>query len=318
MHAGAPTPERDTTPDPRLCPVCLGASFRFRFHEIGHDYERCRGCGFERMRDAASPGELDAYYVDEVTHGRAAWSEHAENVAKFDRVLARIERRVRPGRLLDVGCSLGSALVAARQRGWKAVGIELSRPAAEYGRAEWGLDIRTEHLEELAFPDASFDVVWMHHTLEHVPAPDALIAESRRILARDGLMYQALPNHGGAKSRLLGRFWSYGITSEHVSHFSAATLRRLLERQGLRVVEAWTKSYAADPRLLYDSMRRLGQLPRLERWCTRAYGRFDQEAYIRLITDRRLPHWICNGMWPARLTELLGIGEEAHLFAARG
>jgi hypothetical protein len=53
------------------------------------------------------------------------------------------------------------------------------------------------------------------------------------------------------------------------------------------------------------------------RWCGRADGSFDQEAYIRFLTDRRLAFWLSNRAWPARLVEWLGLGEEAHLVATR-
>lgn len=299
------------------CPVCGGSSFRFRFHGIGHAYEGCLECRFERMSDPLSPGQLDAHYADERTHGESAWQEHQQNMARFDAVLSRLEKWVRPGRFLDIGCSLGTSLVVARARGWDPVGLELSRPVAEFGRDKWGLDIRSEHLQAAGFADGSFDLVWMHHTLEHLPRPDSVLAQCRRLLSPHGVMYQSLPNHGSLKSRLFGTCWSYGITEEHLSSFSGPTLRLMVQRLGFLVLEQWTRSYRQDPRLVRDLAHRLGRLETLMRWCGRKDGQFDPAAYIRFLTDNRVANWISNRAWPARLVEWLGLGEDLHLVAGR-
>ena len=303
------------------CPVCTASSFRDAFEEIGHRYERCASCGFLRMADAPATPDLDDYYRAEREHGEGAWQEHEVNLIKFARMISHLEERVLPGRFLDVGCSLGTSLVAARDRGWEAIGIELSQPVAEFGRAKWGIDIRERPLEELegepGFEHGSFDVVFMHHTLEHVPDPAGIVESSYRLLRDGGLMFQALPNHGGLKSKLLGGRWSYGVTSEHVSLFSKRTLRRLVERVGFEVVEVATPDSKNDPRLLHDVMHRLGQRARLARWTGRADGQFDLERYVRYITDRRVPHFVANRVWPARLTQMLGLGQEVHMVAIK-
>lgn len=299
--------------------MCLadGASFVHVFDEVGHRFERCGACGFTRMADPKTSDDLGDYYAEERSSGEAAWQEHPDNLVKFSRVLARLERHVLPGRFLDVGCSLGTSLVAARDRSWRSIGIELSRPVAEFGREKWGVDIREQTLEELRedpdFAAASFDLIFMHHTLEHVPDPAATIEQCFELLRPGGVMFQAVPNHGALKAKLFGGRWSYGVTHEHVSHFSTATLRRLLERVGFEVLEVRTPDSASDPRLLHDIMYRCGQRDRLVRWTGSEGVDLDTERYIRFITDRPIPNFVVNRLWPARLSSLLGLGQEVHM-----
>jgi len=299
------------------CPACGGARFRGRFAEHGRGYESCRECGFLRGAEPPSALELARHYGQERAQGEAYWQEHSRNLEKFGALLARIERWGPPGRFLDVGCSIGTSLLAAGRRGWEPAGIELARPAAEYGRSEWGLAIRTEELARAGFPAERFDLVWLHHTLEHLAAPLETLAEARRVLRPGGRLFLAVPNHGGLKALLFGRKWSYGVTFEHLSLFSRRTLARLVRRAGFEPREAWTPSHREDPRLLHDAMDRLGLLGWLMRRCGRRDGGFDQEIYVRLITDRRLPRWLCSRAWPARLVRRLGLGEEAHLVAVK-
>ena len=53
---------------------------------------------------------------------------------------ATYEESVSPGRLLEVGCSFGAFLLAARARGWEVRGVDLS-PFAAKACEEAGLDV---------------------------------------------------------------------------------------------------------------------------------------------------------------------------------
>lgn len=299
------------------CPICTGQVFRPIFEACGHRYEECRDCSFQRIADPSADHVIDSHYQEDREHGEMVYQEFDQNLERFEKIIERMEKHVKKGRLLDVGCSLGTSLLAARERGWEVVGIELSRPVAEYAISQWGLDIRICDVDEAGFAPESFDAILMHHTLEHLRVPDRQLRNLHGLLKPRGLLYQALPNHDSLKSRLFGASWSYGVHAGHLSHFSPRTLALLLRRTGYSVLETRTFSSSWDPHLLYSFMARLGCMDRLERWCGMANDEFDQEAYIRFITDRRLPRFVSSRLWPARLTEWLGLGEDLHMLACR-
>lgn len=300
------------------CPVCTAASFAAAFTAVGHRFERCAGCGFVRMADPLSSRGLSDFYRDDRMSGEAAWQEHDANLVRFDGILRRIERYVPVGRFLDVGCSIGTSLQAAARRGWQAIGLELSQPAADYGRRTFGVDIRATTLAAAGFADGQFDAVLMHHTLEHVEAPDLLVEQIARVLAPGGVMYQSLPNHGSLKGRLLGPHFGYGVTVEHLSHFDKRSLRRLVQRQGLRVRHCSTRSYRQDPRLLWDLACRLGRQRWLQQKCGLPPGKaMDQQAWVAFLARNRWAYWLSNKAWPARLCGWLGLGEDLHLVAQK-
>jgi len=307
------------------CPACGGKDFFPLFAMWDHTYEECRGCGFQRMADPPEPGELDGFYSQSRQHAMEAYQEHEKNLGRFHKILERIEKVVPRGRILDVGCSMGTSLVAARERGWEAVGTELCVPAAEYGREELGLDIRVTSLEEGAFAQegleaGSFDAVLMHHTFEHLRHPDRVAELVRGLLREGGVFYTAQPNHACLKARMFGACWSYGVTPEHLNLFSPRSLKMLLLRRGFKVLGYETWSDRRDPRLIYDLMRRLGQEERLLRWCGIEGGDFDakaQEAYVAFLTHRRIPFWISNCIWPAKLVSALRMGQDLHMLARK-
>ncbi|MAE77854.1 MAG: hypothetical protein CMJ85_13405 [Planctomycetes bacterium] len=295
------------------CPVCCSLRFTLSFEAAGHRFERCATCRFVRMADPLAPTELDGYYRDERGHAEGAYQEHDKNLGRFDEMLQRLERHCRPGRLLDIGCSIGTSLIMAGKRGWKATGIEVSRPAAEFGAKDWGLDIRCCYLADAGLEPASFDAILMNHTLEHVADPDEMVADASRLLRPGGVMYQSVPNFDSLKSRLLGRHWSYGVHSSHLSMFGKRTLSHMLRRLGLEVVQTYTASYAKDPRLLHDFLLRLNLGRVLNRWCNSEPA--TPETYVRFLAENRWAFWVCNHLWPERTMTALGLGEDLHVIA---
>lgn len=166
-------------------------------------------------------------------------SERANVEAKFERILAHLERYVAPGRLLDVGCGPGFLLTAARARGWEVVGLDLNPWAAEYGRTELELDIRTGELGAAGFGPEEFDAVTMMDLIEHVPDPEGLVAMAAGLVRPEGALAVLTPDAGSPTSRMLGRRWpEVRRPGEHTVLFSVGGLEHLLTRHGF-VPSGW-------------------------------------------------------------------------------
>jgi SAM-dependent methyltransferase len=152
---------------------------------------------------------------------------------------------VPPGRALDCGCGAGANARILRSRGWQVTGITLSPGEAERAAA---------HCERVLLADlerplpnevgGAYGLVILSHVLEHLVRPERLLQELTRVLAPQGVVLVALPNFLFYPIRLrvlLGRF-EYerdGILDEtHVRFYTFASGAALLERSGLRLLEA--------------------------------------------------------------------------------
>ncbi len=162
----------------------------------------------------------------------------------FEGTLARLFTQAAPESVLDVGCGEGVLTFTwAQALGDKPVlGIDLPDSKLE---AEWStrqrpnLEFRAMAVEDLgAFPDSSYDLAAAIEVLEHVPEPDATLAEMARVAARHLLisvprepLWRALNVARGAYLRDLGN------TPGHVNHWSKRSFVRAAARHG-DVVEA--------------------------------------------------------------------------------
>jgi ubiquinone/menaquinone biosynthesis C-methylase UbiE len=112
-----------------------------------------------------------------------------------------------PGqRLLDVGCSEGGLTLelAEHVAPGRVVGVDaepaMARAAAEAAASSCSTQVRfeTASAEDLPFADASFDRVFAHALLEHLPEPLTALREFGRVLAPGGLLGVASSDWGGA------------------------------------------------------------------------------------------------------------------------
>lgn len=91
-------------------------------------------------------------------------------------------------RVLDVGCGTGHHISQLRERGFDVVGIEPGQDLRDRARANNpGVRIDDGDIENLEFPDASFDVVMAIEVLRHLPGPRPAIDEIARVLRPGGL-----------------------------------------------------------------------------------------------------------------------------------
>jgi SAM-dependent methyltransferase len=168
----------------------------------------------------------------------------------FHGTLDELWARAAPSSVLDVGCGEGVLTVqwaerlgdtqvgagAPRGTGGRVVGIDLDDPKL---RAEWeqrrrpNLEFRAEEATRLSFADDEFDLAAAIEVLEHVPEPEATLAEMARV-ARSHLLV-SVPREPlwRGLNMARGAYWrDLGNTPGHVNHWSKRGFVSLLSRYG--------------------------------------------------------------------------------------
>lgn len=131
--------------------------------------------------------------------------------------------------VLDVGCGQGVALQHFTVRGCRPVGITLNRTDLEECRKQ-GYTVAQMDQSFLEFEDATFDLVWARHVVEHSVFPFFTLCEFARVLKPGGLLYLEVP---GAETSC-----QHELNINHYSILSHTMWLSLLERTGFEAAEA--------------------------------------------------------------------------------
>jgi 2-polyprenyl-3-methyl-5-hydroxy-6-metoxy-1,4-benzoquinol methylase len=236
------------------CPLCGGADFRlWEASASGYSVQnlrvRCAACGLVFSNPQASSRRLDEFYtkvyfkLDEFKGGYFSQESGRVQRQKAAEELKLLESLGAKGRILDVGCAAGYFLEAARERGWKAEGSELSPSAAGAARAK-KFKVHVGAAEALRLRPR-YDVVHAAHTLEHVKDPLAFLLKLKSFLAPGGRLMIEVPNVYQLwsviwrwQAFLKGRFPPLKHAKEHTFDFSMATLLAFIAKAGLRAEHA--------------------------------------------------------------------------------
>lgn len=248
------------------CPAC--GSTKTRSYSLVSESERpgsihfsqshCNCCDVVFSNPVAEPEELAQFYQDEYYQNvETVFSATAPDLR--EKVLARaaeaeegLRRMVLPykagGTFFEIGAGYGAVLEAAKRLGFEVAGVEPSQPAVDFAREELGLErVACSLFNGSDWPEAWVDVVYSHHTIEHVIDLPSFVDGIRRILKPGGIAVIGTENHRCSfwDSRRLywklkGSLMREFVTShEHTYVFSRKSLRRAMERSGLRVFGIW-------------------------------------------------------------------------------
>jgi SAM-dependent methyltransferase len=188
----------------------------------------------------AAAVKADWYTYEQQPEAVSPWRHHLRKRRLY--VEGRLNTLVRErgeavGDILDLGCGDGNNLAFLRRyakRCWASDYnmVRLARAHARYQDAQFFL------ADILNYPvmDASMDVVFFNHVLEHMVEDEKALATVRRILKPDGLLILGIPNEGSWWWQLAYRRAPHTLmTSDHVQFYTAPIIRAKLMRQGFAV-----------------------------------------------------------------------------------
>lgn len=204
---------------------------------------RCAQCGLFYKDPLLAEG-IRRHYEDLYRHDTA--SEHIDQRRRdlFRGFLTEVPP-FGARRLLDVGCGSGEFLVLARDQGWAADGVEVSRRGAALARRR-GLAVYETPAD---LPADHFDAVTLWNVVDFFLQPIEQMQQIRRVARPGGLVFLRTPNalFQAAAWRLscivvwpppLARL----VADAHFFQplvWSPSTLRRLLLGAGFTDVRVW-------------------------------------------------------------------------------
>lgn len=201
----------------------------------------CRRCGLVWSNPRPSEDEVRRYYSREYRldyKGQATPS--LRHTARSGRGALNRYRGLSPflktgDRILDAGAGGGEVVYMLRRKGFDASGLEPDEQYASYAREQLGVPVDTAFVQDVAFPEASFNVTTMYHALEHVEDPSRIFSTLRTWLAEDGLLLVEVPNVEACCISPDHRFHF-----AHFYNFNRETLEALGRKTGFTPIQTTT------------------------------------------------------------------------------
>jgi 2-polyprenyl-3-methyl-5-hydroxy-6-metoxy-1,4-benzoquinol methylase len=163
------------------------------------------------------------------------------------------------GLLLDVGCSTGVLLDAARSDGWRTLGIEANPDLAAVARGK-GHEVTVGFFPDVLPAGLQPDAISMLDVLEHAERPMDFLHVVAGRLPADGRLLIQVPNFDSLIVRLEGAQNST-LDIGHWSYFTPKTLDDMLARAGFRALGTETIISEMDKirTFEWDSIRRVAE-----------------------------------------------------------
>jgi len=231
------------------CPWCGGTELRELL--LSRDYQqrkpgvfrldRCGSCGHVFQNPRLSIAGLDFYYRDyydglgamEVERGFRLGAPHYRDRARM------LEGHAEPRAWLDVGGGHGHFCLEAREI-WPQTrfdALDMAEAVEEAERQGW-----VDHAHRGMFPDfadklaGAYDVVSMHHYLEHTIDQKAELDAAAAVLPSGGHLLIEVPDPESPFGRFVGRWWHNWFQPQHLNFIPLGNLKAALAERGLETV----------------------------------------------------------------------------------
>ena len=198
----------------------------------------CRTCGLVQTNPRMDQKSYNEFYDSEY---RTLYGDnHDDKEGFFQRQRDHGEKIFRlletngllPGpptglRVLEVGCEAGGILDYFKVRGAEVKWMDLGSDYLEFGRTTHGLDLSLGSLGSLG-PEVKFDIVIYSDAIEHILDIRAEMERLAGLLSDRGLLYIEATSLGDLMNCYEMDYLKF-MQNAHVYHFSARSLRNLLE-----------------------------------------------------------------------------------------
>lgn len=245
-----------------VCNLCGDSKSKHLFTIYSSNVVKCVNCGLVYLNPMPCPDDIARiydtkdYYCNRELQGEAPLGYpdyrmlEGHLIFVADEILRPV-KHIKPGKLLDVGCGMGIMLNRFRELGWDTYGVDISTYATDYARNKLELKVFTGVVDDLDFPDDSFDLVTMVLTIEHLPYPKSTLKAIQRLMKPGATIIISTHDVGGLWPRIVGSKWRHLNFPEHLHLFSRGTLQRIMRETGFspfRVTETATVAAATGDR----------------------------------------------------------------------
>ena len=235
----------DVVTEIACCPVCgaEGAS-RFTQRDLFCELEgvfgqrHCSACNVFFLSPRVPENQIYRYYPDDYS----GYQQDAQPplIRKLAWALGLAQRRrrilekfLRSGRILDVGCGNGFFLHTLAGRPWETHAMDVKW----HGKFKFDGEFHEGLFDHQPPPLENLDAVTLWHVFEHFYHPRQALANAAAVLRPGGLLLVAVPDLRSIERYIFGRCWVGWDPPRHIATYSRSALETLLRSAGFKLIK---------------------------------------------------------------------------------
>lgn len=227
-----------------FCPICDASSAtHIQSHPdfVTSDIYHCSSCNCWFASPQPDQHSLEKYYREIYSPQRQKYFGKQYYALMQRRAKAQVEFIIQGiqssqptyslsrKKALDLGCGIGSLVVALQQNTLEAIGYDGDAEAIKIGRSLWNSNI-FEGSVDLTSAKHSFDLLCLSHFIEHLQDIRRTLKDICAVVKTGGYIFVEVPD-------CFPQMFEYGVDTEsHIYFFTKFSLKRLLELLDLQVL----------------------------------------------------------------------------------
>jgi glycosyltransferase involved in cell wall biosynthesis/2-polyprenyl-3-methyl-5-hydroxy-6-metoxy-1,4-benzoquinol methylase len=203
---------------------------------------KCKDCGLIYSNPIPDESSLDIYYS--IIAKEKFGGIYGDIDTRFEFLVSMANRRLEKIQsyntgsesILDIGTGIGVFVGVAKDRGWRADGIELTHEDCNYAKDKYGIELIQKNFYDIG-ESVKYNVVTLFEVIEHLRTPLKDLRRINKLINKNGLLVVATPIQDslyGRKTRENNVFWNV-VT--HLSYFTKDVLINYLHEAGFEVLE---------------------------------------------------------------------------------
>jgi 2-polyprenyl-3-methyl-5-hydroxy-6-metoxy-1,4-benzoquinol methylase len=238
--------------DPSFCSYCGSRAYATVVSGPTVPILECTGCGLMRQGWVSEEIKKSPIFIDYAggmdRFKRQKAEKEAAHKGDFLRIADRLEEFLpNKGKLLEIGCAMGTTLVGFRDKGWQVMGVEPEKWTSEIARSRHGLEVINAPFQEAGLAKESFDAIILLHVIEHVCDPFKSLCDMADLVRPGGYLVLETPRYDTLMFKML-RGRERSVIPDHLHYFTRKSMVAMCRDAGFEAdrVEAVGRTVTLD------------------------------------------------------------------------
>jgi hypothetical protein len=224
----------------KTCRICLKPFVEYPMGEKnGSKFVACKACGSIETQPWPTQEELDQFFADiqpEIVH----FPNHEREIIRIKKLIGKVTQDFKGRRFLDVCSRQGYGVLAAKELGFQAHGIDSHDFFVAFAKDKYDPHLFTHiSVQDYAAKNEQAEFIYIPEGFCEQLDPESYVAALAKILAPTGKIYLHEPD--GNHLRLPTNFANWGFVDPllNFSYLSKRGLEALLARHGLKIEKSF-------------------------------------------------------------------------------